>query len=234
MFTESFHRLLKVVYLNNKQNRRVDWLIHVLLRIARNLVYEQLQKIEKGKTTHRKTEIHKRHKAAMELNPTLQPTNDKTWRIQSYNKKDTYYILNKLLENCSCKLHCSMCHACVHMYSCTCMDATLHYTVCKHIHFLHMSINQQEEEENMENKDELENANGDYEKKDEQDTIENEDRNEGVEYNETEMNVKVTTAVIFTSAQLIAVSLTHMNISLMYCKLIHSQTSLHVRPMWKT
>ena len=80
MFTESFHRLLKVVYLNNKQNGRVDWLLHILLRIARNLVYEQLQKIEKGKTTHRKSQIHKRHKAAMELhilNPLLQPTNDK-------------------------------------------------------------------------------------------------------------------------------------------------------------
>ena len=62
---------------------------------------------------------------------------------------------------------------CMHMYSCTCMDVILHYTVCKHIHFLHMSINKQEEEENTENKDELENDNDDYEKKDEQDTIEN-------------------------------------------------------------
>ena len=39
MFTESFHCFLKVVYLNNKQNRCVDWLIHVL-RIAWNLVYK--------------------------------------------------------------------------------------------------------------------------------------------------------------------------------------------------
>ena len=31
MFVESFHRLLKVVYMNNKQNRRVDHLVHILL-----------------------------------------------------------------------------------------------------------------------------------------------------------------------------------------------------------
>ena len=48
MFVESFHRLLKVVYLNNKQNRRVDQLVHVLLRIARNLVFEHLQKWKKA------------------------------------------------------------------------------------------------------------------------------------------------------------------------------------------
>ena len=67
MFTEAFHRLLKVVYLENKQNRRVDKLLHVLFRIARNLIYEQIRKDEKGKTTHRKAEINKRHKNAVAL-----------------------------------------------------------------------------------------------------------------------------------------------------------------------
>ena len=67
MFVESFHCLLKVVYMNNKQNRRVDLLVHILLQLARNLVYEQLQKMEKGKMTHIKCEIYKRHKLAVEL-----------------------------------------------------------------------------------------------------------------------------------------------------------------------
>ena len=29
-----------------------------------------------------------------------------------------------------------MCYACIHMYSCTCLDAMLHSTVCKYIHLL--------------------------------------------------------------------------------------------------
>lgn len=49
MYTESFHRLLKVVYLNNKQNRRIDRLIFILLRIARNLATTE---VEMGKMTH--------------------------------------------------------------------------------------------------------------------------------------------------------------------------------------
>lgn len=33
-----------------------------------------------------------------------------------------------------------MCGACVHMYTCSCLDATLHYTVCKHVHLVQMKI----------------------------------------------------------------------------------------------
>jgi len=64
MFLESFHRTLKVVYLEHKQNRRIDFLLNTLLKIARNKVFEQLTKLEKGKHTHRIAEINKWHKTA--------------------------------------------------------------------------------------------------------------------------------------------------------------------------
>lgn len=34
MFVESFHRLLKVVYLDNKQNRHVDFFLFTLIKLA--------------------------------------------------------------------------------------------------------------------------------------------------------------------------------------------------------
>ena len=34
MFVESFYRLLKIVYLHSKQNRRIDYLLNTLLNIA--------------------------------------------------------------------------------------------------------------------------------------------------------------------------------------------------------
>ena len=40
MFVESFHRTLKVVYLEHKQNRRIDVLLHVLLKLSRDKVFE--------------------------------------------------------------------------------------------------------------------------------------------------------------------------------------------------
>ena len=59
MFSESFHRVLKVVYLQHKHNRRVDFLLYTLLKIARDKAFDQLQKCQKGKHTHRICDINK-------------------------------------------------------------------------------------------------------------------------------------------------------------------------------
>ena len=57
MFVEAIHRTLKTVYLQHKQNRRIDFLVHTLLKIARDKMFEQLTKLEKGKS-QRVTEIN--------------------------------------------------------------------------------------------------------------------------------------------------------------------------------
>ena len=144
MFAESFHRLLKFVYLDGKQNRRVDTLLNTLLRIARNLIYEQITKEEKGKLSHRKCEITKRHKEAVKLisicTVSQESKLDLEWKVQSQSNKETYYTISKSQTSCSCKLNCSQCGACSHMYNCSCIDYALHNTVCKHIHLVQMHI----------------------------------------------------------------------------------------------
>ena len=142
MFVESFHRVLKVVYLNNKHNRRVDHLVHILLRLARNLVYEHLKKMEIGKITHRKSEINKRHKAAKNMKkiPPIRSIGQNQWKIESFTNNSYYHVEKNVSDNnCSCPLRCSICNICVHMFSCTCLDASLHCTICKHVHFLLIS-----------------------------------------------------------------------------------------------
>ena len=61
MHLESFHRKLKVVYLGSKQNRRLDHLLHVLLKISRDIIFESFRKFEIRKLSHRKCEIRRRH-----------------------------------------------------------------------------------------------------------------------------------------------------------------------------
>ena len=102
-------------------------------RIARNLIYEQLRKEEKGKTTHCKFEIIKRHKYALYIGDTCQTLelSKEEWKVQLQG--------NQLLQSsCTCKLRCGHCGACVHMHSCFCLDPTIHNTVCKHSHLVHM------------------------------------------------------------------------------------------------
>lgn len=65
MYAEAFHRVLKDIYLDIKQNRHVDNLLNTLLKISREKAYEQLIKCQKGKMTHRLKEIRDRHKSAL-------------------------------------------------------------------------------------------------------------------------------------------------------------------------
>lgn len=137
MAIEAFHRTLKVVYLSHKQNRRVDSLLSILLRIARDKVYERLIKLEKGKSSYRVSEINKRHESAEGIHCIPQNQAENMWTVQS--EKMTYSIQINT-NKCTCKMRCAFCSACVHMYTCSCMDCAIHFTVCKHSHFLHMFL----------------------------------------------------------------------------------------------
>ena len=142
MHIESFHRVLKIVYLQHKHNRRVDYLIYILLRIAIDKAFDQLQKLEKGKLTHRICDINKRHKTALSFVSlaVIEVVNNNCYSISSQSRPGVIYSIERK-ENttpCTCRLKCSYCYACPHIYTCTCLDACTNTTVCKHMHLIQM------------------------------------------------------------------------------------------------
>ena len=140
MHLENFHRLLKTVYMEGKHNRRINQLLSILLRVTRDKAYERLIKVEKGKVTHRISDINRRHQRAQEMllhGIEVRKVAECTWLVQS-SQLDDMHTVKKLTEDCDCKLTCGHCKACVHMYACTCMDSLIHATVCKHCHIAHM------------------------------------------------------------------------------------------------
>ena len=142
MFLEAFHRTLKVVYMQQKQNRRIDFLLHILLKIAKDKVFDHITKLEKGKYTHRVSEINKPHKSATNmchLKDQVLQKNETTWMVPSEIDQSLRYRVELVNSECSCQLCCSTCKVCKHTYSCTCMDATMHATVCKHVHLVNMT-----------------------------------------------------------------------------------------------
>ena len=145
MFVESFIDYSKrYIYLQQKQNRRVDYLVHTLLHIAKDKAYERLPKKHKGKYSHRISEINKRHKLAETmLAAGATPEFDTNhWKVTSERDASQFYWVTKVLENCkNCELICASCNICVHMYLCTCLDFSLHTTVCKHIHVVGLKTN---------------------------------------------------------------------------------------------
>ena len=146
MTIESFHRLLKVVYLDSKHNRRIDHLLSVLLKIARDKAFERLIKYKKGKLYHRISEMKKRHHAAVDLlvaEVHIDKVTDSKWQVPSQSLGgNRCYTVQKILDQRSCKIRCSECGVCTHLYNCACVDYAVHSTACKHIHAVHVS-NQQ-------------------------------------------------------------------------------------------
>ena len=133
MYSESFHRVLKIVYLRHKHNRRIDYLVHILLKIARDKAFEQLQKLEKGKHTHRICDINKRHKTAVSFAvlAKIEVEGNNAYRVNSQSRQGLSYIVKRMKQSWFCS-------ACAHMYTCTCLDACTNTTACKHMHLIHM------------------------------------------------------------------------------------------------
>ena len=136
MYSESFHRVLKIVYLRHKHNRRIYFLIY----IARDKAFEQLQKLEKGKHSHRICDINKRHKRAVQyaVLATVDNTEPNLYTVSSESTERFNYKVKRKQLACECKIRCQFCSACAHMYACTCLDACTNTTVCKHLHLVHM------------------------------------------------------------------------------------------------
>ena len=56
MYVEAFHRVLKYVYLHGHVNRRLDTLVFILLKFARDNGFDRLIKLSKGKAGINRTE----------------------------------------------------------------------------------------------------------------------------------------------------------------------------------
>ena len=140
MYVESFHRVLKIVYLEHKQNRRIDYLIYILLKIAQDKAFEQLQKAHKGKVTQRICDIIKPHKTSLSFVSLaiIQEVGGNKYKVISQSRLGTSYSTEKRGSTCMCKLKCRYCSACPHIYSCNCLDACRNTTVCKHMYLIQL------------------------------------------------------------------------------------------------
>ncbi|KAJ8983630.1 hypothetical protein NQ317_004268 [Molorchus minor] len=47
-----------------------------------------------------------------------------------------FILCKKNCEECNCNLRCMECKTCIHIFSCSCVDYTIKWNMCKHIHLL--------------------------------------------------------------------------------------------------
>ena len=118
MALESFHRVLTSVYSNRKRNRRVDHLLSELLKIARDKAFEAWAKFEKGKRTNKIRDIDQRHQLSLQIDKThIEHISELEWRCPSQSVDGKYYFIVKGDKCTQCRMKCSYCSVCIHVYS---------------------------------------------------------------------------------------------------------------------
>lgn len=145
MYVEAFHRVFKYQYLKGKYNKRVDKCLLALLKYDRDKSFDRLIKLTKGKSTNKLRIIHQRHQKSLELSFKCITKIDEThWNYQT--SESLYNIQYHECQEENCKLKCFNCDVCNHQFTCTCNDFLLNKTICKHIHLLKRSFNDDEKE----------------------------------------------------------------------------------------
>ena len=138
MYVESFHRLVKYIYMRGRANKTIEKLLYILMKVSRDKAFERLCKLEKGKITGRVATIRRRHEESKNIcSELLNQCSENQWTVASTHGSNVYTVrkeTNKCIQNC--QLQCKDCKICIHIFSCTCMDAILNYTICKHVHFV--------------------------------------------------------------------------------------------------
>lgn len=135
MHLERMHRTIKYIYLKGKNVKRLDKAVSAIMRFVRDKLFERLIVINKGKLCSKIKDLRSRHKASLLLDSNSVIILPDGWQVLSERSNETYMI-QELNQTCTCQLICSECNICLHRYSCSCIDSSIKFNMCKHIHLL--------------------------------------------------------------------------------------------------
>ena len=137
MFVDATHKKLKYCYMDGKQNRRADKCISLLLRFARDMMFERTIRMIKNKPTFRMEAIAHSHLRSETIpGDYIQAADNSTWIVKSASVGIGPYCvaLNSSSTCPGCPLTCPQCNIFVHEFTCTCVDYQIRGNFCKHVH----------------------------------------------------------------------------------------------------
>jgi hypothetical protein len=139
MLVESFHNILKTVYLKRKPCKRLDDLLVLLLQIEEDYYVRYINAVETETMSDKDfKDLATRHSKGSNIpDKDVSQISSHHWTVRSQDKKtdDTLYHVIKCADVCSsssCIYVCTHCVSlCAHLYTCSCPDM---FPLCKHVH----------------------------------------------------------------------------------------------------
>lgn len=145
MHIERMHETIKYIYLNGKVVKRLDKAINALMKFVRDKLFERLITLNKGKISSKIKDLRARHKTSECMNPNLVMVREQGWDVPSTSCQEFYKVEERKLICNNCKLVCQQCNACIHQYSCSCIDSSVKWNMCKHVHLVCRFLNDRKE-----------------------------------------------------------------------------------------
>ncbi|CAH1383825.1 unnamed protein product, partial [Tenebrio molitor] len=128
---------IKYFYLKGKHVKRLDKSVNSIMRFVKDKLFDRIISLNKGKISSKIRDLRKRHQTSVNLDVNLIIEFNGGWNVfSSSNKVRDIYQIQKNVEQCDCLLICSDCKICIHKYSCSCLDSSIRWNMCKHIHLL--------------------------------------------------------------------------------------------------
>ncbi|GBN83500.1 hypothetical protein AVEN_239908-1 [Araneus ventricosus] len=106
--------------------------------VAKKLL-SRIISMERGKLTHRVALIRKRHTTSNEMkeNYSFVKMDENTYVVTKKVGPSLFtYNVEKTNFTCCCSIKCNQYSVCIHSMSCTCIDYSVKFIICKHIHYV--------------------------------------------------------------------------------------------------
>lgn len=157
---ETFYRVFR--YVNTKDSLKLMSIEEALYSLTKHMEYKKrcrkVTSMKRFKNSKKISTIRKNHKNALNANvdeKSITVTED-GWLIPSFNDVsdglcEMFLVRKNETSSCvDCKLVCPSCNICIHNYSCSCLDYSIRFTMCEHIHYLCNALKTQVEIEEVE------------------------------------------------------------------------------------
>lgn len=139
MVLESLHKRIKCNYLSSLIAKKLNKIIHALIRWSINNLFKRMIKFNRNKLSENLNRINNSHDNNLEIKMEhIILISSNFWTFLSRSKKDVIYEITKINEVCPpdlCSLKCNSCKIYIKIiYSCTCKGSKIRCNICKHIH----------------------------------------------------------------------------------------------------
>nr|XP_023020341.1 uncharacterized protein LOC111508927 [Leptinotarsa decemlineata] len=132
---EKLHKIFEYIYLDERNCRRLDKCLFVLMRFIKDQLFDRLVKHRHCvKIPCISQTLKERHAASLDLEFANIIRDNNGWRVSSL----VGGVSSVKVEDaqCRCSLRCKECDICLHKYSCSCLDNSVNWNMCKHIHLV--------------------------------------------------------------------------------------------------